>query len=626
DDLLMLTVRMLRECDEARNEVQARWKYLMIDEYQDTNHAQFELSAMLIGESAVGIDPISVEGLPGIEPAEIPVAGRAPHVTRNICVVGDPDQSIYGWRGADISNILDFEEQYPGARVIKLGQNFRSTAPILNAADTLIKHNRKRKDKPLFTVEKGGDPPEVVLCRDEHHEAQRVLEWMKGIKGASLSWKDFAVFYRNNALSRVMEDALRQAGVPYIIVRGTAFYQREEVKDAVAYLRVVANPADSVSLRRIVNKPARKIGSASFEKVEAYAERTNLTLLEAMRNVGEVGDLSPAAAGAVRKFVEMIDGWTGGGTFLGGEVPTSLADLVSRVISESGLEAHYRAAKTKGGDEDAQKFANLEEIVSSARDFEEEYDSASDAAMDAPRVGTDADAETPPLLSMLRAYLERVSLVADADAIDPASGAVTLMTLHAAKGLEFPAVAMIGLEEGLLPSMHALQDPSGDPEEERRLCFVGITRAMKRLLITCAKYRAIRGLRERTIPSRFLSELPKDGVTLRDESEAWEDFDMAPPAPGRGPGRGARGASDAPSNSNAGARASSGPLPQGRGSTSAPKDDPQYPVGSKVRHPQFGVGTVQSVTGLGVNRRATIAFLQTGVKTLILQYARLDRV
>lgn len=615
DDLLMLTVRLLRECEAARNEVQSRWKYLMIDEYQDTNHAQFVLSTLLIGESAAA-DEVDLSGLPGID-APDPPAREAQCSHRNICVVGDPDQSIYGWRGADIANILDFEQQYPGAKVIKLGQNFRSTAPILKAADVLIKHNRRRKDKPLFTASEGGCLPEVVLCRDEHHEAQLVLEWIRALVGSGegLTYRDCAVFYRNNALSRVMEDALRQAGIPYIIVRGTAFYQREEVKDAVAYLRIVANPADDVSLRRIVNKPARKIGGTSFEKIESTAASAGIPLMEAMCRAEQTPGLPTAAASAMRKFVEMVGGWTGGGSFMGADVPSSLADLVSRIISESGLEAHYRAAKTKGGEEDAQRLANLEELVSSARDFEEEYDASADPAMDAPR---DVAAATPPLLALLRAYLERVSLVADADAIDPEAGAVTLMTLHAAKGLEFPAVTIIGLEEGLLPSMHALQDPGGDAEEERRLFFVGITRAMQRLLITASKYRTVRGLRERTIASRFLGELPKEGIALTDRSDEWEELDpeSRPSASGypepRSSGRGAA------------TRDAKNPPPYGRGSSG--KDDPQYPVGSKVRHPQFGVGTVQSVTGLGVNRRATIAFLQTGTKTLILQYARLERV
>jgi DNA helicase-2/ATP-dependent DNA helicase PcrA len=646
DDLLMLTVRLLRESEAARGEVQGRWKHMMIDEYQDTNHAQFVLSTLLIGESEAA-EAASVEGLPGVEGDGPGTECRS--TRKNVCVVGDPDQSIYGWRGADIANILDFEEQYPGAKVIKLGRNFRSTSPILKAADALIKHNKQRKDKPLFTEEPGGVLPEVVRCRDEHHEAAVVLEWMRGVKvgrehaggpeacptgesentgrlkACPTEWRDFAVFYRNNALSRVMEDALRQAGVPYVIVRGTAFYQREEVKDAIAYLRVVANAADEVSLRRILNKPARKIGSASLEALAAHAERSGGTLFEAMRGVEEVG-LGAAAAGAVRKFVGMVEGWSGGGRFLVGSVPSSLAELVGRVISESGLEAHYRAAKTKGGEEDAQRLANLEELVSSARDFEEEYEAAGDPGAHDDEQGATTGIVRPGgpsarrlahperdggavLLGLLRAYLERVSLVADADALDSESGAVTLMTLHAAKGLEFPAVAMIGLEEGILPSARALEGP-GDDEEERRLCFVGLTRAMRRLLITNAKYRSVRGLRERAIPSRFLNELPRAGVAARDESDEWEECDVARASGGTlragGPGV-----------------PPPGPLPRGGG---VKADDAEWPVGSKVRHPQFGVGTVRRVTGLGVNRRATVAFLQAGEKTLILQYARLERV
>ncbi|MDX2114959.1 MAG: UvrD-helicase domain-containing protein [Planctomycetota bacterium] len=651
DDLLMLSVRMLRENADVRNEVQARWKYLMIDEYQDTNHAQFVLSTMLVGESAGeagASDASSVEGLPGIEDDEPAAPDPAPRGggRRNVCVVGDPDQSIYGWRGADIANILSFEEQYPGAKVIALGENFRSTAPILRAADGLIRHNKRRKHKPLIATRGDGHRPEVILCRDEHHEAAVVVDWIRALRefgaagGADGSrsapaWKDFAIFYRNNALSRVVEDALRQAGMPHVIVRGTAFYQREEVKDAVAYLRVVANPADEVSLRRIVNKPARKLGTTSIEKLAEAAAASGRTLMDTMRDAARVGDLTPAAAGAARRFVELVDQWTGGGSFMGASVPDSLPDLVSRVISESGLEGHYRALRDKGNEEDAERLANLEEIVSSARDFQEQYDAASDPASDlgearaAALAGPDG-AATPPLLALLRAYLERVSLVADADAVDPASGAITLMTLHAAKGLEFPAVAMIGLEEGLLPSMRAMENDPGEPEEERRLCFVGITRAMQRLLITSAKYRSVRGLRERTIPSRFIAELPAQDVIVSDQSESWEEDDFIrrgiedDQGPSRRPDSGPRSPAARKLLDTFG-----GSSPRSPGSaprTRAPVDDPQFPAGCKVRHPQFGVGTVREVSGLGVNRRATIAFLQAGTKTLILQYAKLERV
>ncbi|MEO1128458.1 MAG: UvrD-helicase domain-containing protein, partial [Planctomycetota bacterium] len=561
DDLLLLTVRILRECDEAREEVQSRWRYLMIDEYQDTNGVQFMLSTLLVGAE------------PGQQP--------------NICVVGDPDQSIYGWRGADISNILDFEEQYEGARIIPLGQNFRSTAPILAAADHLIQHNTRRKHKDLFTTTEGGDPPEVVLCRDEHHEAHYVVDWFKRIheENSTIAWKDMAVFYRNNALSRVMEDALRGSGIPYVIARGTAFYQREEVKDAIAYLRVVANPADEVSLRRILNKPARKIGSTSLARVEDFAQRNDLTLFAALARADEAEGISPAGAKAMRGFVAMIGSWTGSGTFMGADVSASLSELVGRVLKESGLEGHYTAQQARSGSPaDENRLANLEELVSSAHDFELEYDVTDDPGL-APSPAELSEGRTddgaPPLLAILRAYLESVSLVADADQVDPANGAITLMTLHAAKGLEFPAVAMIGLEEGLLPSMRAMESDA-QLEEERRLAFVGITRAMHRLTMTSAKLRTHRGIQERTIPSRFLGELPPQGVVVSDRSDAinhagfqdgaggdapWDDYDFDQTSPDER-------------------------LARARRSSSKGGSGDAFGIGAMVRHPQFGVGAI----------------------------------
>ncbi len=606
DDLMLLTVRLLRDSDESRRQVQERWRYLMIDEYQDTNHAQFVLASLLCIGGRAG-------------------DGRA--LPPNICVVGDPDQSIYGWRGADISNILEFEAQYPGPKVIALGQNFRSTAPILAAADALIRHNKRRKHKDLFTKRPGGEKPHVILCADEHHEADVVLGWLKGLSAAPAdgeappTWKDMAVFYRNNFLSRVVEDSLRRAGIPYIVARGTAFYQREEVKDALAYLRLIANPADEVSLRRIIHKPARKVGNLTITHIENFAAAERITLLEAMRQIERVPGLTAAAAGAVRRFIALIDAWTGGPGapgFLGQGVPGSLADLVGRVLTESGLEAHYkRTSEISPGDEEgSDKYANLRELVSSARDFEEEYDAAADPAQETAGPGATA----PPLLAMLRAYLESVSLVADADAIDPAAGAVTLMTLHAAKGLEFGAVAMIGLEEGLLPGQRAMEAQDGI-EEERRLCFVGITRAMRHLLITSAARRTSRGLIERTIPSRFLDELPKDqievvdrSVEMGDESDELETSGWGRSAADRRPARRA-------SNGTSLDRAARG----SRGSGAAPAEAP-FPVGAKVRHPQFGVGKVASFQGRGVNLRAVIEFRDAGTKTLVLQYARLERM
>ncbi|MGP1347282.1 MAG: ATP-dependent helicase [Phycisphaerales bacterium] len=660
DDLLLLTVRMLRENEEVRAEVQRRWRYLMIDEYQDTNRAQFVLSTLLCGSER----------------------GRSP----NVCVVGDPDQAIYGWRGADISNILDFESTYPGAAVIPLGQNFRSTAPILAVADRLIRNNVKRKHKDLFTADEGGEKVEVVLCRDEHHEASLVADWLRVMKGLGedetgvgreLQWKDMAVFYRNNALSRVMEDALRASGVPYVIARGTAFFQREEVKDLLAYLRVVANPADDVSLGRIINKPARKIGKQALVALESWARAEGVPLMEALRCVDSVQGVSSVARNGVRSFVDMVDGWTGSGSFMGAEVPASLESLVDRVLKESGLEKHYKdLARKSGAEADEDRMDNMEEVISSAREFELEYDITGDPALtEAPESSEEEfiEGQTPPLLAMLRAYLESVALVADADKVDPASGAVTLMTLHAAKGLEFPAVAMIGLEEGLLP--HARSVESEDAlEEERRLAFVGITRAMRRLMISSARYRTHRGLRERTIPSRFLDELPEEHIERSDQADGLGDFDDGYEGGGGswsagwsrgGSAGGARSGGsrvsggggavepgelryvpfdegggddagggyemgdagmDAGAGRGAGGRAGQVGRGRGRAGGSAGRSlSDRFPVGSRVRHPQFGIGVVESISG-GFNARATIRFRDVGTKTLVLEYARIEPV
>ncbi len=652
DDLLVITAKLLKTDATVRAELQHRWRYLLVDEYQDTNHAQFVIASLIAGEG----DSTSTAG-------------------PNICVVGDPDQAIYGWRGADISNIMDFEEQYPKARVIPLGENFRSNAPILAVADTLIRQNKKRKHKDLFTSRKGGDKVEVTLCTDEQAEARLVVDWFQNLHSpsgegtslqAGLNWRDMAVFYRTNALSRVMEDALRAAAIPYTIARGTAFFEREEVRNALAYLRLVANPADDVSLDRIVNTPTRGLGATSMTKIEAAASAEGTPVLEAMRRAADL-EVTARAAGACQKFVDLIDSWTGHGSFMGETISDSLSALVERVIRESGLESMYKSQAAAGKNEaDAQRLDNLSELVSSARQFEMEYDVTADPANDTPPqrpsgattpsdaaehggIGLPPDAfsqppteaaslsdtaenngqgflspnasgrspmppsapdfddpfelPTPPLLAMLRAYLESVALVADADAIDPAQGAVMMMTLHAAKGLEFPAVAMIGLEEGLLPHSRS-RESEAMLEEERRLAFVGITRSMRRLHITSAKYRTMRGLVERTIPSRFLDEFGREHTLFSDQTGIFQGLEDTEWAGGGG----------------------RTPLSSGR---EPPRFVPDitvpFPVGTTVRHPQFGEGQVLSVTK-GSNARAVIQFRHVGTKTLVLEYARLEKV
>ncbi|MEZ6164160.1 MAG: UvrD-helicase domain-containing protein [Phycisphaerales bacterium] len=644
DDLLLFTVKLLETHEDIRAELTSRWRYLMIDEYQDTNSVQFRITSLL----AAPPPP-----LPGME-------DHAPEQP-NICVVGDPDQAIYGWRGADISNILDFEEHFPGAQAILLGENFRSHAPILQAADTLIKKNEHRRDKPLYTSKEGGEPITVIRCNNERHEGELVADYFRKLHDEDgLAWKDMAVFYRINAFSRVMEDAMRQYGIPYKIARGTAFFEREEIKNALAYLRVVANPDDTVSLLRIINTPTRGIGKSTLDIIQGAAVRANISLWQGLTRAKELG-LSPRALASIDKFVQMINDWTGGGTFMGASVATTLHELVERVITESTLESHYtKQAKASGSESDEERLDNLSELVTSARDFEREYDPADD-----PAAFTDVESaqqgqvgQVPELLAMLRAYLESIALVADADAVDTSSGSVTLMTLHASKGLEFPAVAMIGLEEGSLPHSRANESQS-ELEEERRLAFVGITRAMQHLQITNANRRTIRGMSERMIPSRFLEEIGREHIIFSDHSDTYYDeegmgdYDDAfssKPSPSRSFRAGAfkdfrqdpQHKADLERIERAREQRLANVQPRRTISHSAP-DRPSinpgaskpsnttgnaaaaYPQGCTVRHPQFGEGVVMKTTP-GANARVVVEFKSVGRKTLVLEYARLTRV
>jgi len=563
DDLLLVAARLLRDDERVRQELQERYQYLLIDEYQDTNHAQFVIAHAL----------------------------AAAH--RNICVVGDPDQSIYGWRGADIRNILEFEEHYGEAVVIPLGQNFRSTGHIVAAADLLIQNNTGRKHKPLHTELGDGEKPVVVTCRSEHHESALIVEAFRRRQADdAIPWKDMAVLYRINALSRVVEDAFRGAQVPYVVARGTAFYDRKEVKDALAYLRLIANPNDEVALRRIVNVPVRGIGKVTIDKIELYAINRQLRFFDALRDVEAVKGLTGRAQASVQRFVTMVDSWRAGLETESGDaevVALALAELVEQVVRESGMETLYRRSKSE---DDLARLENLEELISAAAQFVPSVDE-SDAAVRGEDVG--ARRWTPA--ELLGAYLESVALVSDADAIDPTRGAVTLMTLHAAKGLEFEVVAMVGLEEGLLPHMRAAQSDF-ELEEERRLCFVGMTRAKRHLLLTRAATRAHRGLRERTIPSRFLQELPREEVTFSGQADEYGDSDAFDDSESFDEDDGSGG-------TRTGARS--------------------FPPGCLVRHPEFGLGRVESVMQRPKGAIARVRFHGVGIKTLILEYAKLQR-
>ncbi len=678
DDLLLYTVKLLETHEDIRAELTSRWRYLMIDEYQDTNSVQFKITSLLAAP------PPPLPGMEHEKPGQ-----------PNICVVGDPDQAIYGWRGADISNILDFEEHFPGATAILLGENFRSTAPILQAADTLIKKNEHRRDKPLYTSKEGGEPITVIRCNNERHEGELVADYFRKLHDEDgIAWRDMAVFYRVNSFSRVMEDAMRQHGIPYKIARGTAFFEREEIKNALAYLRVVANPDDTVSLLRIVNTPTRGIGKTTLDTIQGAAVRANISMWEGLTRAKELG-LNQRALTAIDKFVTMVNDWTGDGTFMGASVATSLHELVERVITESTLESHYtKQAKASGAESDEERLDNLSELITSARDFEREYDPADDPAyfsIDSESSPPDqqepggtgvppvksqgipeehsTDERMPPaqgqpgealpeLLAMLRAYLESIALVADADAVDSSTGTVTLMTLHASKGLEFPAVAMIGLEEGSLPHSRANESQS-ELEEERRLAFVGITRAMKHLQITNANRRTIRGMSERMIPSRFLEEIGTENIITSDQSDSfyedegmgeYDDAFSSKPSPSRAFRAGSfkdysqdpkhkadlqrierareqRLANVQPRRSMPKSAPPRPSINPGGSSTSKSSagDANAYPQGSVVRHPQFGEGVVMKTTP-GANARVVVEFKSVGRKTLVLEYARLTRV
>jgi DNA helicase-2/ATP-dependent DNA helicase PcrA len=558
DDLLVRTANLLRGEGEARRELVERYQYVLVDEYQDTNHAQFVIAHAL-------------------------AAGH-----RNICVVGDPDQSIYGWRGADLGNILEFETQYPSARIVALGRNFRSTGHIVSAAAGLIGHNRRRRHKDLFTELGEGERPVLVRTRDEHHEAVVVVDFLRRRHEEGTAWKEMAILYRVNALSRVLEDALRAAAVPYTIARGTAFFERQEVKDALAYLRLIANPADAVALRRIVNLPPRGLGATTLQRLDGFAVAAGISLLEALRRAGEVPGLGARAAAAATRFHARVRGWEESAR----SAAAPLADLVDAVIRESGLEEHHRS---RGTDEERQeRGSNLAELVSAAAQHQPPEEEGGAA---------------PSTLDALRGFLESVVLVSDADAVDPAQGSVTLMTLHTAKGLEFAAVALAGLEQGLLPHRRFAEE-SEDVEEERRLCYVGMTRARRHLLLTSSAVRTQRGVRERTMMSQFIREIPAASISFSDQSDPLgDDFYGADDADDFGGRRG-----------GAGTGAGTGPRRERRG------DGAGYQVGCRVRHPSFGLGWVAALTPRPVGSAVRVVFDRGGVKTLILEYARLERV
>jgi DNA helicase-2/ATP-dependent DNA helicase PcrA len=500
DDLIMQTVALLEIFAEVRERYQTRFKYIHVDEYQDTNHAQYRLVNIL----------------------------AATH--RNLCVVGDDDQSVYSWRGADIRNILDFERDYPEAKVVKLEQNYRSTQTILDAANAVVANNASRKVKELWTAGPEGERIRVFTAVDEYAEARFVVSEIERLIEAGGRPADISVFYRTNAQSRTLEDVLVREGVPYQIVGGVRFYERAEVKDAMAYLAVISNPSDSVSLERIINVPKRGLGATSVARLQDHARRNGISLYDALAEAEDV-DLTGAAKKSCRSVRDLFGGWR----VAAQEVLP--AELIGAVLDESGYRAELEAENTV---EAESRLENLEELINAAREYE--------------RV------EPEPTLE---GFLQEQALYSEQDALSSEGGRVALMTLHNAKGLEFDHVFVVGMEEGTFPHARSLDEHN--LEEERRLCYVGITRAKETLTLSYAKLRSNWGEREYQMPSRFLSEIP-DGL-------------KAGALTGSPAGRGGWGAA----------------LPR-RGELERAASE-TYRAGERVRHAKFGVGEVVEAGG-----------------------------
>lgn len=456
-DLIMKTVQLYDRHPHSLEHWQDRFRHILIDEYQDTNHAQYRLIRLL--------------------------ADRY----RQITVVGDPDQSIYAWRGADIRNILNFEKDYPECGIIKMEQNYRSTQVILDAANELIKRNEIRKPKDLWTEKKGGEKIRIFQARDEREEADHVIESILRSRSEGIPLADQVIFYRTHAQSRVIEDVLRRFNVPYRIVGGVRFYDRKEIKDIIAYLKVLALPHDDLSLQRIINVPARGIGKKAVELIAAAAKARDLSLDDYLHEKGSLDALPPRSRKAVSTFVQVIDSLR----VAAGKLP--LGELLEKVLERSGYLQALELEKTA---EAAERIENIEEFFSVVREYEEEK-------------GKD---------TTLSGFLEDISLMTNLDAWDQGTNVLTLMTLHMAKGLEFPHVFIVGLEEGIFPSGNPYLEDREDLEEERRLCYVGVTRAKERLHMSFASQRRIYGSVQHNLPSRFINELPAELILMEGSS------------------------------------------------------------------------------------------------------------
>jgi DNA helicase-2/ATP-dependent DNA helicase PcrA len=560
-DMLIQTVRLLTDFPEVRRSYQERFQWILVDEYQDTNPVQYELIRLLAGDR------------------------------RNLCVVGDDDQSIYSWRGADIRNILEFERDFPGVTIIRLEQNYRSTATILAAAGEVVKQNYGRKGKTLWTENPAGEKIRYERVESDREEARFVSREIGRLRSNGVPLEEMAVFYRINAQSRLVEESLVGEALPYHIVGGVRFYARLEVKDILAYLRVLDNPSDEVSLKRIINVPARGIGHTTVDRISELAVSRGITFNEAMGQAVGGSVLTASPRGKVAGFADMLEG------FRQQTATLELPQLARTVMQASGYLARLKESRDP---DDAERLENLEQLLAAMEEFVERNPDAG-----------------------LSEFLEQVSLVSDLEQGETGKPSVTLMTLHAAKGLEFKAVFMIGMEEKLFPHVRALDDLDG-MEEERRLCYVGMTRARERLYLLNARRRYLFGQEQSNLPSRFLKDIPGELIEDGGEDGLFSRRGEAVPRPDFG---------DPPD------RATQRVAPTTKhnlSAVSAAYDDieivPDPPdenngvfIGMKVRHAKFGVGTIRKIEGVGEGQKAIVWFNSAGPKKLMLMFAGLER-
>ncbi|MET9613320.1 DNA helicase PcrA [Kitasatospora indigofera] len=608
DDIIMTTVNLLQAFPAVAEYYRRRFRHILVDEYQDTNHAQYMLVRELSGGTATAAPKRTVDG-DLVNPAAAAAAEVPP---AELCVVGDADQSIYAFRGATIRNILQFEEDYPNATTILLEQNYRSTQTILSAANAVIERNTSRREKKLWTAGEDGEKVVGYVADDEHGEAQFIADEIDRLTDAGDARPgDVAIFYRTNAQSRVFEEVFIRVGLPYKVVGGVRFYERKEVRDVLAYLRVLSNPEDTVPLRRILNVPKRGIGDRAEAMIDALAARERISFAQALVRVDEAYGMASRSANAVKKFNTLMAGLRQ--VVESGAGP---AAVLEAVLEETGYLAELQSSTDP---QDETRVENLQELASVALEYEQDPGERPEAE--------EGDATPPP--GSLADFLERVALVADSDQIpdedDDGAGVITMMTLHTAKGLEFPVVFLTGMEDGIFPHMRALNQVK-ELEEERRLAYVGLTRARQRLYLTRSVLRSAWGQPSYNPASRFLEEIPEPLVDWKRMGAA-----SAPPSRGYSGGSGSGGFTAGSSGSRAGSR--------GAASTASPKagwgqsarrvterEVVGLAVGDRVTHDTFGLGTVVATAGVGDKAQATVDFGTAGRKQLLLRYAPVEKL